>query len=169
MPDTSLGFTYPDASGNANLWEHFQALATDINDYIASHGRIATTIETSDSSTFTTTLTAIASVTAALVSGRTYKVRAITHLRTTVAADTANVQLREDNTAGTEMQTAAAVEIPSTTAGGHYFTLETEFTAVSTANKTFVLCAQRASGTGTLVREAAGIRPTLLYVDYAHD
>lgn len=166
MPDTSLGFTYPDASGNVNLWEHFQELATDINDYIASHGRIATELQTSDSATFTTANTAIGTVTAALVSGRTYKIRLITHIGTTTGGDTADVNIRENNTAGVEIQAAVAVPIPTNTAVGHYVELEGEYTAVATGSKTFVAVASRNSGSGTLRREAAATRPHLFYVDY---
>lgn len=34
MPDTPLGITYPASSGNCNLWEHFEALATDADTVI---------------------------------------------------------------------------------------------------------------------------------------
>lgn len=166
MPDTALGFTYPDASGNANLWEHFQALATDINDYLASRGRVATmTPETADSATFTTTVTSIASVTAQLVTGRVYKLRLITHIASTVAGDRVDLAIRENNTAGTELQTLTAAPIDTTTSAGHYFDVEAQFTAVATGSKTFVGTAARQAGTGTLRREAASTRPTLFYVD----
>lgn len=36
MPDTSLGFTYPDSGGSVNIWEHFEALADDIDAYLVS-------------------------------------------------------------------------------------------------------------------------------------
>lgn len=167
MPDTSLGFTYPDATGNANLWEHFQALATDINDYLASHGRISTSVETTDSATFTTANTQIGSVVAALVSGRTYAVRLVTHIGADATGSTADVNLRENNTAGAEIQAAVGVPIPTSTAAGHYLAIEGEYTAVSTGNKTFVAVAARNSGSANLRREAAATRPQLLYVEYA--
>lgn len=31
MPDTGRGYTYPSSAGSVNLWEHFQALAEDID------------------------------------------------------------------------------------------------------------------------------------------
>jgi hypothetical protein len=32
MPNTSRGYTYPDSTGHDRLWEHYEELATDIND-----------------------------------------------------------------------------------------------------------------------------------------
>lgn len=135
--------------------------ASDVN------RRIATTVEVTDSATFTTTETTIASVTAALVSGRTYRVRVVTRLGTTVAADAAIVRLREDNAAGTEM-TGIRLEAMSTNLAGNVFTVEAEFTASSTANKTFVATGIRSAGTGNIFREAATNRPTYLYVEYVY-
>lgn len=166
MPDTSLGFTYPDAAGNVNLWEHFQALATDINDYIASHGRVQTSVADTDSATFTTSETIVATVTAALVTGRTYKVRAVTHIATTVANDLVTLRLNETDLSGTQLQSNDNRELLSTSVAGFYFDIEGEWTAVATANKTFVVGAVRASGSGNLRREAAATRPTIMYVDY---
>jgi hypothetical protein len=49
MGTTSLGFTYPDSSGHARLWEHFQTLATDIDDYIvALNGTRQRKVKTAD-------------------------------------------------------------------------------------------------------------------------
>jgi hypothetical protein len=31
MPDTTRGYTYPDSTGSANIWEHFQELAEDVD------------------------------------------------------------------------------------------------------------------------------------------
>lgn len=163
---TSLGFTYPEATDNANLWEHLQELAENINDYLASHGRIQTTTELADSSSFTTTETVIASVTAALVTGRTYRVRYVGKVGTSVGGDTVNLLMKDTNLAGAEIMSRPNEPLPTNTAGGHYFEMETEWTAVATANKTFVVTAVRASGSGSVRREAAATRPTLLYVEY---
>lgn len=167
MPDTTgLGFVFPEATDDVNLWEHFEALAVSINDYIASHGRVATAVVDTDSPTFTTSEASLGALVAPLVSGRTYKVRMILHIGTTVANDWVTLRLCETNLAGTQLHSIDNAPLPSTTAAGHYFAIEGEYTAVATGNKTFVVGGVRASGTGTLRREAAAIRPTIFYVDY---
>jgi hypothetical protein len=127
--------------------------------------RIATDIDTSDSSTFTSTETEVQAVTAALVSGRIYRVRAYTRFNSSVATDTVLARLRQDNSTGTEMSTAA-VDAPTNVTHGAWVMLEAEYTAVASANKTFVLTGIRASGTGNCLREAAANRVSYLYVDY---
>lgn len=84
---TALGFVFPEATDDVNLWEHFEALAVSINDYIASHGRVATAVVDTDSPTFTTSEASLGALVAPLVSGRTYKVGMILHIGTTVAND----------------------------------------------------------------------------------
>jgi hypothetical protein len=140
-----------------------EALAADIT----GRFRVGTGFEDTDSSTFTTSATVIASATAQLVSGRTYHVKVITHLGSSVAADTATLSLKEDSVSGTEIQGATGLVLTTSAAGG-YFQIETDFTAVATGSKTFVATALRASGSGNLRREAAAIRPTWLTVDYAY-
>jgi hypothetical protein len=127
---------------------------------------MATTIETLDSSNFTTTETEIASVTAPLVNGRVYKVRASTHIGTSVANDVANMRIREDTVAGNELNLNPNIALPNAGVAGNYSEIEVEYTAVATGNKTFSLTASRAGGSGNLRREAAGNRPTYFYVDY---
>lgn len=129
--------------------------------------RIATTVETTDSATFTGTETVIGTVTAALVSGRTYRVRVHTRIGTTVANDIAIVRLREDNVTGTEM-TSARSGAMDTSGLGNVITAEAEYTAAATANKTFVVTGIRTTGTGNLRRVAATNRPAYLYVDYVY-
>jgi len=36
MPDTSLGYTYPASTDHDRIWEHFEELATDINNDVAA-------------------------------------------------------------------------------------------------------------------------------------
>jgi hypothetical protein len=127
--------------------------------------RIATTTVTSDSSTFTTTETEVASVTAALVSGRTYRVRYAARFASTVAADWLMASVREDSTTGTRLTEDNVISEQSATAGWPVAG-EAEYTAASTGDKTFVLTGIRATGTGTCRLEAATTRPTYLYVDY---
>jgi hypothetical protein len=129
--------------------------------------RIATTIRTSDSSGVTTTETTIDSVTAALVTGRTYRVRWTARVDGSVNADTLFVRIREDNVSGNQLQ-ILRVEVPATggVGTGYPGTIEAEYTAVATGNKTFVGTIVRASGTGTVNIEAGPNRPVYLYVDY---
>lgn len=127
--------------------------------------RIATSTNTSDSSTFTTTETSIGSVTAALVSGRTYRVRWHGGLVTTVADTPCIVRLREDSISGTIFQ-ERVFSIIHAGSSGEGAVIEGEFTASSTANKTFVAGGIRFSGTGTLHADGAATHPRQIYVDY---
>ena len=131
--------------------------------------RVGTGYEDTDSATFTTTTTAIVTAVADLVSGRTYRVKMVTHIGTSAANDVVSLTLREDTIGGNEIQGAANCPVPTTTSAGHYFQIETDFTAVSTGSKTFVGGAVRGTGGGgNLRREAASARPTILTVDYAY-
>lgn len=127
--------------------------------------RIATSPYDSDSTGFTTTETEVASVTAALVTGRTYRVRLHIRIGTSAANDIVNMRIRQDTTGGAEM-TVDPLTLTSAGVAGNLFDVEVEHTASATGNKTFVATAQRTSGSGTIRREAAANRPTYLYVDY---
>jgi hypothetical protein len=127
--------------------------------------RIATTTVTSDSSTFTTTETEVASVTAALVSGRTYRVRYAARFGSTVAGDWLLASVREDDTSGTVL-VADNMILEQVATSGWPVAGEAEYTAASTANKTFVLTGDRISGTGDCRLEAAATHSTYFYVDY---
>lgn len=126
--------------------------------------RIATTIVTSNSAGITTTETTVASVTAPLVSGRTYRVRAAVAVDSTIAEDTVDVRLREDNSTGTEMN-LRRVDCKDAT-GRWPGEIEAEYTAAATANKTFVVTYVRASGSGTIILIATATTPSHLYCDY---
>lgn len=125
--------------------------------------RIATATETTDSSTFTAE-TVIGTITAALVSGRTYRVRCNMTLGSSVVNDTVLVRLREDNISGT-LIFANIGEIYTTGNIPCVIPVEVEYTAVSTGNKTFVVSGARLTGTGNIRREASAW-PQLFYVDY---
>jgi hypothetical protein len=137
-------------------WAALERLrASDLNDALAPP-RIATTEVVSDSSTFTTTETQVASVTAALVSGRNYRVRLVARFGTSAANDIVVVRVREDNLSGTTLQFELR-PLPSTSSSGNTVgVLEGEYVAASTGDKTFVASGQRTSGSvlvrGTLQR-----------------
>lgn len=127
--------------------------------------QIAITTNTTDSGTWTTTETVTDSVTAALVTGRTYSVHWFGAMVSTVAADITLVRMREDDVTGTLM-TERSVYIPSTSSAGFGFMLECRYTAAATANKTFVVAGIRNGGTGTQHADATATRPRILYVNY---
>lgn len=127
--------------------------------------RIATTTETSDSSTFTTTETELLSATAALVSGRTYRVRGVFNLESSTGSDEVRVRLREDDTSGTLLQSGDR-EVPTSSSFGYLTLMESEYTASATGDKTFVITGVRSSGSGTDKRGSSSARPAYLYVDY---
>jgi hypothetical protein len=128
--------------------------------------RIATAVRTSNSSSFTSTETQTDTVTAPLVSGRTYRVTAYLLCRSTVANDTDIARLREDNLTGTTLQ-SIRVLIPATGAATDTLIyLEAQYTAASSADKTFVATGVRGSGTGSITHTAGTSNPVYLYVDY---
>lgn len=125
--------------------------------------RIATSTMTSDSSTFTTALTQVATVTAALVSGRTYKV--VGHLGFEITVDgVLRGQIRENNISGTDLQIRDFVVDSSGSVNGMH--IEAEYTAVATGNKTFVIGGDVLVGGGTCNLNASSTFPSYMYVEY---
>lgn len=128
--------------------------------------RIATTARTSDTSTVTTTETVADTVVASLVSGRKYRVKWIAGYNSSVAADTVFLRLREDSVSGTQMAIFRGYSHLSNGGGSRWVAVfEAEYTASSTAAKTFVGTYVRASGTGNVSINAGATYPTLLYVE----
>jgi len=137
------------------------SLASPTN--FASIRRIATTIRTTNSSSFTSE-TLINSVTASLVSGATYKIRWDADVAGTVTGDLARFRIREDNVAGTQLSLKnSVIHGPGT---DYPIGFEVEYTAVATGSKTFVVTCLRQTGTGTLACNANANEPSYLYVDY---
>lgn len=130
--------------------------------------RIATTADTSDSSSFTTTETLVSTVTAALVSGRTYRITFQSLIRSTAADDRIGVNIREDNVTGTTLM-VSDWKIHNNTTTGSPIRLEAEYTASSTGNKTFIVGVGRSNGTGTITARGAASAPRYLYVDYVRN
>jgi hypothetical protein len=128
-----------------------------------SGGRIATTVATGDSSTFTTEAV-IDTVVAPLVIGRTYRVRWMTHMLTATNSANIIIRIREDSLTGTGVQ-SGMVQLPLLSRAIESL-IEGEYTAAATGDKTFVGTAVRDSGTGTCNAEGAADRPRFLYVDY---
>ena len=128
--------------------------------------RIATTVVTSDSSTFTTSETLVVSVTASVVSGRTYRVRFIGRWGTSVLNDWVRARLREDDATGTLLNFSAVELFTVSSSGNQLMPIEAEFTSSSTASKTFVVTGQRIGGTGNVRLDAESAGPAYLYVDF---
>lgn len=126
-------------------------LASDINNLVERKG---TSLITADTTTWNATETVTTTTAATLVSGLRYKVWFTGRISTDVAADAANMRIREDNLTGTQLG-FGQVYLPTTTANGWFFYLYAEYTAVSSASKTFALTGQRSIGTGTAHRVRA--------------
>lgn len=120
---------------------------------------------TSDSSTWNATEASISTVAATLVSGLVYRIVFTGRISTDVAADLAILRIREDNLTGTQLQ-LSQIYLPTTTGNGYTLYFYAEYTAVSSASKTFALTAQRSVGTGTAHRiRANSSAPGYLRID----
>ena len=125
--------------------------------------RIATSTETTVSAGFTAE-TIINTVTAELVSGRTYSIGLFTGITSTVAGDNAEYRIREDSVAGTQLQVIRK-DLLATNITEVLF-LYAQYTAVATGSKTFVGTGFRQAGTGTLTRNSSTTSPSYMYVEY---
>lgn len=125
--------------------------------------RVAMNTVTTDSADFTAE-TVVQSVSATLVAGEVYRVAVMSHAASTTATDGYIGRIREDNLAGTELQ-AQFVIVNNTTIGAN-ITAEVYYTAVASGSKTFVLTGVRSGGAGNCRLEAAGNRPSYLYIDH---
>lgn len=127
--------------------------------------RIATSVVTTSSGTFTA-LTQIMSVTAPqLYAGCTYKVAAYYHIASSVVNDIVSTRLRPDSISTADIQLDFNILITSTSGVASY--IEAEYTpSTDETNKVFVLGAQRVSGTGNVSLNAAATFPSYMYVDY---
>lgn len=169
MGTTARGFTYPGSTDDVRPYEDIQTAVQSIDSYLDGRlpARIATNTRTTVSSGITTTETVIDSVTAALVSGRTYKVRWTAAIGVSVAGDTSFVRLREDNLAGTQMNILRVHGVSTGGTGTRWpAEIEAEYTAASTGNKTFVGTLVRATGTGSHTIQGDSSFPVLLTVEY---
>lgn len=128
--------------------------------------RIATTTISVDSAGFTNAAEVIiASVTAPLIEGLTYKIWFWGGLMSTAAADELQTRIREDNAAGAQLSLNSTSITRSSATGDWTASLEAQYTAVATGDKTFVVTGIRAVGTGTGRIETAQ-KPSLFYVEF---
>jgi len=127
--------------------------------------RKSTTVSTSDSVTVGATETTVRSVTISAVSGQKYAVWFKGSLSSDVSADSNNMRIKEDNSSGTQLE-LNQIYLVNTSGNGFGVYLYTEWTAPSTASKTFVLTIQRSNGTGTAHRlRASSTNPDYFAVE----
>lgn len=130
---------------------------------------IGQTVSNADSATFTTTETVLLTLQVPLVAGRIYRV--MSKLRVASTAGSINegcqLRLREDNSVGNELDRLIVVIATVAGTAGYGGDLDSNFTAVATATKTFVVTGQRISAAaGTQRMEGSGASPNLLTVRY---
>lgn len=126
--------------------------------------RIATTNRTTTPSTFTAE-TVTDTVSADLVTGRTYGIWWFAQCQSSVANDQVGIKIREDSVSGTILANQRApVLVSSGTA--YPIAQYVEFVAVSTANKTFVGTMVRSVGTGNITAGASANQQATIYVEY---
>ncbi|MEU8371227.1 hypothetical protein [Micromonospora tulbaghiae] len=129
--------------------------------------RVGKNTRTADSGTFTIVEAAIDSVTVPLVSGRTYRVRWNVAWAGTLAGDTVFTRLRENNVSGTQLNIIRSEIVATGGAGTRWpATIEADYTAVATGNKTFVGTGIRVTGSGNINAHAGADFPITMTVDY---
>lgn len=129
--------------------------------------RIGIAEATADSGLFTAE-TVVMSVTVPLVSGRTYSVWANPGLMSTISGDVVRARLREDDIAGTILD-GTIEDISNNTSNTtrkHAVILLSDYQAVSTGNKTFVVTGARATGSGNVHLEGVPGRKSYIVVRY---
>jgi hypothetical protein len=138
--------------------------ASDVN------RRLATTTAIVDTGTVTTVETVAHSVTASLISGKTYTVRWVTGVLSDVAGDSLFLRIREDSVSGTIKALVRADSRLTGGAGTRWPAIvEAEYTAAATGDKTFVGTYVRATGTGNVKVASAATLPSYLYVELNRD
>jgi hypothetical protein len=129
--------------------------------------RIGASVVVADSGTFTAE-TVVMTLVVPLVAGRTYSVFANPGLSSSVAADVVGAKLREDSITGTVLDSAIEDinDATAPTTRKHALILLSDYTALSTANKTFVVTGERATGTGNVRMPGSSARKSYLLVRY---
>lgn len=146
---------------NTNAGSTWEPIAS--TESFKSFRRIATNVRTTNSSTFTSEAV-IASVTAAVENGKTYRVTWVVDSSSTVAGDTARWRIRETNISGTTRQLShSTMGVANNDFGAPPLTFE--WTASSTGNQTWVGTCHRAFGTGTYSCNANANEPSYFTVD----
>lgn len=126
---------------------------------------IASSSVTADSANFTTTETVVMTVTAPVVTGRTYSIWGFPSFQSSVADDFVRAAIRQDNASGTRMD-LSDIAILTTTGTIWTASLFALYTADATEEKTFVVTGDRIGGTGDCRLEADAQWPAIMLVRY---
>ncbi|WP_156925881.1 hypothetical protein [Glycomyces arizonensis] len=148
LVNTDAGSTYTPVASTAS----FQSVR-----------RVATSKRTMNSIGFASAVV-IDSVTAPVEAGKTYHLKWIVDVSSTVAEDVARLYLREDSISGTVRQINHLRMAMANQDFG--ITVEADWTAAATGSKTFVATAERRLGTGTFSCNANANEPAYLTVEY---
>jgi hypothetical protein len=123
---------------------------------------------TADSATFTTAEFEFGTIAGSLVTGWTYQVNVHAACTSTTATDMGALRIRQDTSAGTQMQTIHWVlnNPQNAIAVGTPYWVVADYTAVATGSKTFSCTMQReGTSAGTFQMRAGGSRPTYLFLN----
>jgi hypothetical protein len=151
VPTTpNLALRYPSLSSAPNVPQDIQNLASDVDTAVVGRLKGQTTPIIADSATWTGTETgSLASVTLNVTAGVTYGLTLYIAVSSTVTGtEISFMRIREDTATGNQLA-AASLPMPTSGTTGFPITVYTEYTAVSTGAKTFVVTGQRVSGTGS--------------------
>jgi hypothetical protein len=145
---SNRGYPFPGLTDDNNPPADIEALAeavdADVEDLSQINVGAATPI-TANSSTWTgatgTETGALFTVTGNLIAGQKYEVYGKINVGSSVAGETSVMRIREDTASGNQVF-GDVIYCPTTTANGFPLMLYVEYTAVSTAAKSFVLTGQ---------------------------
>jgi hypothetical protein len=128
--------------------------------------RIGTRVLVADTGAATgTTEEEAITITVSLVAGRTYRVKFVGHLNSTVATDDITARIYADSISGQELQ-IDRVDVAGSSTSGRKCIMEVEWVPTQTGPQTFVVTIVRSSGTGNGFVEAGLNRPAYFIVDY---
>lgn len=169
--------TIPCTSGTRPTPSHdgMQIYETDTDKHATWNGTLwvygtrQSVAQTVDTGNFSTTETVVLTLNTTVVNGMKYRITAQARPVANAVGSPSNesciLRIREDNTAGNQIQ-AGQVYLASTSAVGYVGALYTEYTAVATGAKSFVLTGQRGTGANTQYVTGSGNSPGYLAIDF---
>jgi hypothetical protein len=172
--DTALGSNWETALAATLAGDWTNVLDSPINggwlnQFAAEPGnivrRIATAYFQNTVGPITTTETQVLNITAATITGRTYRVKATMPIDISVVTDGYFCRIREDSVSGAEVQ-GRRIGVPNAGLTAYDATIEGEYTADANENKVFSVTIVRTSGTGQLNRTGSSVAPAIIYVEH---
>ena len=160
-------YPYPQLTDTVDVPGDIQALAdaldTDVQDILDNYLKGESSPITSNTATWTSSESgALVSVTFNLVSGITYAISSFLAVNGG-AGDVDFMRIREDTSSGNQIQ-GQNLFIGSVAGSGYPSIMYVEYTAVSTASKTFVLTGNRLVGSTAHQGQVATNRPGYLTI-----